>query len=275
MLAQRLFDVLAVVTAVGPLGSIKRKSDQSELIRRDITLLDSTCGTPAPACTGLTPHVPFQDAVVPGTCAAGTLTLCCAGVCTTQSGPYRNRCHASRRAKTVRSTLWGRLAEEQGSALEAAAADAPVVAISSCRATDFDGEHRSCGPNIAQLHWAHYKQRPQLCRRVSNVHATYCRGTPCACCMSSHRQTGSLRPCLASTGVSISTGRASEVRVDPDLPEAVELRQWYDTIGRGAVTAPAGEGLANGRSASHCKHLITLCPLYWSKSRHGRYRAAA
>ena len=41
---QRLFDVLAVVTTVGPLGSIKRKSDQSELIRRDVTLLDSTCG---------------------------------------------------------------------------------------------------------------------------------------------------------------------------------------------------------------------------------------
>ena len=41
--AQRLFDVLAVVTAVGPLGSIKRKSDQSELIRRDVTLVDSTC----------------------------------------------------------------------------------------------------------------------------------------------------------------------------------------------------------------------------------------
>ena len=40
--AQRLFDVLAVVTAVGPLGSIKRKSDQSELVRRDVTLVDST-----------------------------------------------------------------------------------------------------------------------------------------------------------------------------------------------------------------------------------------
>jgi len=44
MASQRLFDVLAVVTTVGPLGSIKRKSDQSELIRRDVTLLDSTCG---------------------------------------------------------------------------------------------------------------------------------------------------------------------------------------------------------------------------------------
>jgi hypothetical protein len=33
-------DLLGVVTAAGPLGSVKRKSDQSELQRRDITLLD-------------------------------------------------------------------------------------------------------------------------------------------------------------------------------------------------------------------------------------------
>ena len=35
-------DVLAVVTAVGDLGSIKRKSDGGELQRRDLTLLDDT-----------------------------------------------------------------------------------------------------------------------------------------------------------------------------------------------------------------------------------------
>jgi len=56
------------------------------------------------------------------------------------------------------------------------------------------------------------------------------------------------------TGVSISTGRASEVRVDPDLPEAAQLRTWYDTVGRGAATAPAGEGLANGRCTPHERH---------------------
>lgn len=38
---QALVDLLGVVTTVGPLGSVKRKSDQSELQRRDITLLDS------------------------------------------------------------------------------------------------------------------------------------------------------------------------------------------------------------------------------------------
>ncbi len=40
-LYQALVDLLGVVTTVGPLGSVKRKSDQSELQRRDITLLDS------------------------------------------------------------------------------------------------------------------------------------------------------------------------------------------------------------------------------------------
>lgn len=36
-------DLLGVVTNVGALGSVKRKSDQSELQRRDITLLDQRC----------------------------------------------------------------------------------------------------------------------------------------------------------------------------------------------------------------------------------------
>lgn len=35
-------DVLGVVTSVGPIGSIKRKSTMEELIRRDVTLLDKT-----------------------------------------------------------------------------------------------------------------------------------------------------------------------------------------------------------------------------------------
>lgn len=33
-------DVMGVVTSVGALGSIKRKSDLSELARRDITIVD-------------------------------------------------------------------------------------------------------------------------------------------------------------------------------------------------------------------------------------------
>jgi len=46
--------------------------------------------------------------------------------------------------------------------------------------------------------------------------------------------------------------------VDPDLPEAAQLRTWYDTVGRGAVTAPAGEGLANGRCAPQEQHIAPL-----------------
>ena len=33
-------DVVGVAISVGPLGSVKRKSDQAELTRREITLLD-------------------------------------------------------------------------------------------------------------------------------------------------------------------------------------------------------------------------------------------
>lgn len=41
-------DLMGVVTDVGQLGSVKRKSDNSELSRRDITLLDTRCSTPLP-----------------------------------------------------------------------------------------------------------------------------------------------------------------------------------------------------------------------------------
>lgn len=36
-------DIMGIVTQVGPLGSVKRKSDNSELSRRDITMLDQRC----------------------------------------------------------------------------------------------------------------------------------------------------------------------------------------------------------------------------------------
>ena len=38
-------DMMGVVTNVGQLGSVKRKSDSSELSRRDVTLLDQRCGS--------------------------------------------------------------------------------------------------------------------------------------------------------------------------------------------------------------------------------------
>ena len=37
-------DMMGVVTSVGQLGSVKRKSDNSELSRRDVTLLDQRWG---------------------------------------------------------------------------------------------------------------------------------------------------------------------------------------------------------------------------------------
>ena len=37
---QMLVDVMGVVTQVNPLSSVKRKADNQELQRRDITLLD-------------------------------------------------------------------------------------------------------------------------------------------------------------------------------------------------------------------------------------------
>jgi len=37
-----LIDLVGVVTAVGAAGSIKRKSDSSELQRRDVTIADSS-----------------------------------------------------------------------------------------------------------------------------------------------------------------------------------------------------------------------------------------
>lgn len=36
-------DLLAVVSSVGPLGSVKRKVDAAELARRDVTLVDQGC----------------------------------------------------------------------------------------------------------------------------------------------------------------------------------------------------------------------------------------
>lgn len=130
--SKRMADVVGVAISVGPLGSVKRKSDQAELTRREITLLDKSC-------------------------------------------------------KTVRLTLWGSYAEEQGAALEME--DAPVIAISACRVSDFDG-------------------------------------------------------------VSIGSGRSSALKVNPmEVPEAAELRAWYDAVGRSAAHVPAGEGLASARGS--------------------------
>lgn len=45
--------------------------------------------------------------------------------------------------KTVVVTLWGAMAEDKGAEIEAAAGDNPVLAISACRVSSFNG-----GPSI-------------------------------------------------------------------------------------------------------------------------------
>ena len=42
----------------------------------------------------------------------------------------------------------------------------------------------------------------------------------------------------------VSSLQRSAVLVNPDLPEAAALREWFDTTGRGAATTHVGEGLA-------------------------------
>lgn len=76
-----LVDVLGIVKEVTPLGSVKRKSDNTELNRRDVTLVDAS-------------------------------------------------------SKTVRLTFWGQLGEDLVS-LEGM--EAPVISVTSCRVSDFDG----------------------------------------------------------------------------------------------------------------------------------------
>jgi hypothetical protein len=84
-------DVLGFLLAVGPLGSVKRKSDSAELARRDLTLGDAS-------------------------------------------------------GKSVVLTLWGGAAEGAGAEAEAKAAAAaaaggppPLISVSHCRVSDFNG----------------------------------------------------------------------------------------------------------------------------------------
>lgn len=123
-----MVDIVGVVMDVKPLGSVKRKTDQVELSRRDITLVDQSL-------------------------------------------------------KTVVLTMWGNAAEAAGREIEELVQQAPVVAITACRVSSYNG-------------------------------------------------------------VSVSSLQRSAVLINPDVPEAVALRQWYDSSGRGAAMSHVGEGLA-------------------------------
>ena len=80
---KRMLDVVGVATNVGQLGSVKRKSDGSELLRRDVTIVDES-------------------------------------------------------SLTVTVTLWDKLAEIQGQALESSASP-QIVVLRGVRVTDFNG----------------------------------------------------------------------------------------------------------------------------------------
>ncbi|KAK9794335.1 hypothetical protein WJX73_003860 [Symbiochloris irregularis] len=60
-------------------------------------------------------------------------------------------------------------------------------------------------------------------------------------------------------GVSVSALQRSVVAINPEGPEAAELREWWDTEGISAPTQHAGEGLASARKGSggsskgHCQ----------------------
>ncbi len=129
-------DVIGVVTSVGATGSIKRKSDQQEVVRREVTLADESL-------------------------------------------------------KTVSLTLWGEKAESDGEKLSAMleAGQHPVLAVSSCRVGSYNG-------------------------------------------------------------VTLSTSMRSNVMIDPDLSEALELKTWYETTGATSTMSAVGEGLAAAKAAN-------------------------
>ena len=132
-------DVIGIVTNVGATGSIKRKSDQQEIVRRELTLADDSL-------------------------------------------------------KTVSLTLWGEKAEVDGEKINAMlqAGQHPVVAVSGCRVGSYNG-------------------------------------------------------------VTLSTSMRSNVMIDPDNNEALELKTWYETAGATSTMSAVGEGLAAAKAATSAK----------------------
>jgi replication factor A1 len=132
-------DVIGVVTAVGAPGSIKRKSDSQEVVRRDITMADDSL-------------------------------------------------------KTVTLTLWGEKAEQDGEMLNTMlqAGQTPVLAVSACRVGSYNG-------------------------------------------------------------VTLSTSMRSNVMIDPEMSEALELKTWYEMSGATSTMSAVGEGLAAAKAAGAAK----------------------
>ena len=128
-----LLDVLGVVANVAPLGSVKRKSDNSELTRRDLTIFDNS-------------------------------------------------------GRSVQVTLWQNLASNEGAELDKLQTECPIIALHGVRANDYNG-------------------------------------------------------------VSLSTVSRSSIIMNPEIPEAKELKEWLSAQGGKTDFPHCGEGLANGRQS--------------------------
>ena len=123
-------------------------------------------------------------------------------------------------------TLWGSTAEGPGQQLEGLAGQAPIAAITACRVSSYNGVSGAQGAPLV------------VCVCVCGA---------CACGANRFRvQLGypSGAPHFHCIACAVSSLQRSAVLINPDISEAVALRQWYDTEGRGAITTHVGEGLA-------------------------------
>lgn len=138
-------------------------------------------------------------------------------------------CVAHRSLKTVVVTLWGATAEGPGRELEEQGGAAPVVAISSCRVSSYNGVS-----GTAVL--------PPCCTSLAHPDGL---GEHC---IDSHEQVlleSAINHLHSSCSYgAVSSLQRSAVLINPDLPEAAALRQWWESTGCSAATSHVGEGLA-------------------------------
>ncbi|KAG0625162.1 hypothetical protein M758_2G032500 [Ceratodon purpureus] len=132
--AKRFVDVLGVVQSVGPLTTVNRKTNNDEIPKRDVVLLDQS-------------------------------------------------------QQTVVLTLWNNTAEKEGAALADIASESPILMAKGLRLSDFQG-------------------------------------------------------------VSLSSTMNTMVLINPSIPDANDLRAWYEQDGKTASSTPAGASLPGGTNQS-------------------------
>ena len=161
-------------------------------------------------------------------------------------------------------TLWGETAQDKGPLLEAQ--DCPVITVTACRVSDYNGSAPSLSYFSAALQLLY-----------ATPHSPHDLEGPCATSVpqlmpfllwfsmlcsfevvaESSMSLTSMQLMSTSAGVSVSAGQRSDIQINPDTPEVQALRQWYEFEGRTASTSHAGEGLANARSAT-APHAVQL-----------------